>query len=388
MPNLASGTDTGLPIGGDHGCATVPRRASTPGSGVARPGALPDVAGAAGPLDPRACPDWDSTVLANPDARVFHTRAWVSVLAETYGYRPVYLTRRGSGGTFAALPLMEVRSRLTGCRGVSLPFTDECASLAASEDERGQLFSDAVALGRARRWKYLECRGGLGHTPGARPSTRFWGHRLRLDRDEDRLLKRCQPSVRRALSKARKSGVTVEVASSLAGARAYYGLHCLTRQRHGLPPQPFNFFSNIYRLVIEPGSGTILLARWQDKLVAGAVFLNGGQTAIYKFGASDDRYQAVRANNLVMWEGIVSHARRGFASLEFGRTSLGHEGLREYKLGWGTEEYDVTYFRYHFTQNAFVEVADQASGWHNRVFRRLPVTVSRWIGKALYGHLG
>ena len=84
----------------------------------------------------------------------------------------------------------------------------------------------------------------------------------------------------------------------------FYKLHRRTRRRHGAPPQPFRFFDNIYRHLIEVGSGFITLASRDGKAVAGAVYLTHGKNAVYKFGASDERYNQYRANNLVMWEAI------------------------------------------------------------------------------------
>jgi lipid II:glycine glycyltransferase (peptidoglycan interpeptide bridge formation enzyme) len=121
--------------------------------------------------------------------------------------------------------------------------------------------------------------------------------------------------------------------------------------------------------------------------VAGAVFFHFGKTAIYKFGASNEAFQHLRANNLVMWEAIKWHAMRGFAVLDFGRTSLGNEGLRRFKLGWGTRERRIDYFRYDQRKSGFVTARDESSGWHNRIFRILPVSLSRLVGAASYRHV-
>ena len=51
------------------------------------------------------------------------------------------------------------------------------------------------------------------------------------------------PTVR----KAEKEGVCAEVSTSAEAIEVYYGLHCETRRKHGVPPQPFSFFQNIFR---------------------------------------------------------------------------------------------------------------------------------------------
>jgi hypothetical protein len=89
-----------------------------------------------------------------------------------------------------------------------------------------------------------------------------------------------------------------------------------------------------------------------------------------------------------MWKAIQWHAHHGFESLDFGRTSLANEGLRKFKLGWGTRERTLDYFRYDLRASAFVTVRDESTGWHNRIFARLPVSLSRLAGALLYKHVG
>jgi hypothetical protein len=88
-----------------------------------------------------------------------------------------------------------------------------------------------------------------------------------------------------------------------------------------------------------------------------------------------------------MWEAIRWLARHGFANLDFGRTPLMSEGLRRFKLSWGTSESLIRYSKYDFGSGRFVEDRDRASGWHTRIFRLLPAAVFRWVGAVLYPRL-
>ncbi len=321
-----------------------------------------------------------------PGAGFFHGTSWLQVLYGTYGFTPEFFITYSSGKSPAVLPMMAVNSWLTGRRGVGLPFTDECAPLVAEPCELAPLFARAMAHGRQSGWKYLEIRGGralLGDVP---PSTAFFGHSLDLRLGEIQLFARTDTAVRRAVRKAEQSNLTVTVAQDLPSLRTFYALMCQTRKRHGLPAQPFGFFANIHRHILSRNQGQIVLAWLGSTPVAGAVFFHFGQSAIYKFGASDERLQHLRANNLVMWEAIKWHAQRGFASLDFGRTSLANTGLRKFKLSWGTVERTIEYVRWDLRTNAFVTVKDEASGWYNRIFRLLPVSVSRLAGAVLYKH--
>jgi hypothetical protein len=173
----------------------------------------------------------------------------------------------------------------------------------------------------------------------------------------------------------------------MESAQTFYRLHCGTRRRHGLPPQPFRFFANIQKLMLQAGLGFIATAWQDDKPVAAAVFLHQSRQALYKFGASDPAFQQLRPNNLVMWEGIRQCAARGCASLHLGRTSLGNEGLRRFKLGFGTREHQIKCCKYDFRQERFVSDVDRAEGWFNRFFAILPPPLLRLAGRLIYPHL-
>jgi len=338
-------------------------------------------------LNPAECDGWDAMLLAHPGHSFFQSAAWAKVLQDSYGYTPGYFALTEAGQLRALLPMMEVNSWLTGRRGISLPFTDDCAPLSFDFASFQQLIEAAKRWGQARNWKYLEVRGGRQLFPGALASHSFFAHELKLVNDEPYLLARLDSAVRRAIRKAEKLGVTVEVAQSLEALRLFYSLHCQTRKKHGLPPQPFRFFRNIHRHVLSRQNGMVVLARLQERVVAAGVYFHFGARAIYKYGASNEACQDLRGNNLVMWEAIKWYARHGFETLHFGRTSAASEGLRRFKLGWGVRERRIDYVRYDLRQRSFVSGKDGAFGWYNRLFHVLPVGLSRLVGAVLYRHV-
>jgi hypothetical protein len=336
-------------------------------------------------VNPLTRADWDNWISTGSGAMFFHSAAWARVLHGTYGLTPLYFTVQRGNRMLSLLPVMDVKSALTGRRGVSLPFTDHCEPLGFSETSSSALIKEVLHHGRTQGWRYLECRGGKPFGEVA-PSTTFFGHKLDLGSDTGALFNRFDSSVRRAIRKAEKCGVVTEMSQTLPAVREYYDLHCRTRRHHGLPPQPFRFFLNIHRHVLSQNLGMIAIARYQSRPIAAAIFFHLGTEALYKFGASDPDFQEFRANNLLMWEAIKSCVAQGKKTLDFGRTSIGGDGLRRYKLGWGTEERQIHYYKYDFGKSDFVAAKDESLGWHNRLFRGLPVPFARAIGALLYKH--
>jgi hypothetical protein len=323
----------------------------------------------------------------HPDHTVFHTAAWARVLASTYGHRPIYLRATSGETTQMLLPLMEVRSWLTGRRGVSLPFSDRCGPLIFGEFEPSHVVETLSRMAQERGWKHFEVRGGpeLRSTVDRKPS--YYSHVLNLRRTEEEVFDGFDAAARRAVRKAQRSGLKVRVERDLAAIEKYYGLHVRTRRKHGVPPQPRLFFKHIHREIIQPGQGFVVLAEKEGRPIAAAVFFLVGQHAVYKFGASDESQQECRGSNLVMWEGIRVLMRSGAHLLDFGRTSTSNEGLRRFKLSWGTAENPQYDFRRVTRHGTWVTGTDRAEGAHQKIFRRMPGWANRMIGTLLYRHL-
>jgi CelD/BcsL family acetyltransferase involved in cellulose biosynthesis len=338
-------------------------------------------------VNPVRIPDWGALLAGFSDYSFFHSAAWAKTLEGAYGYTPVYMTVEEAGEVRSLLPLMEVNSGFTGRRGIALPFTDECGPLYDDRAWAHRLVQSAVALGKSKGWKSIEFRGGRELFPTAPTAVSFYGHRLNLDEDESAMFARLDGSTRRAIRKAEKIGLKITVSGGMDVVKSFYSLHCKTRRRHGMPPQPFIFFSNICRHILSRDQGMVVMAHYQDRPVAASVYFQCGSRAIYKFGASDDSFQQMRGPSLVMWEAIKRLARNGAGMLDMGRTSLSNQGLRRFKLNWGAQEYKIEYVKYDLRRNAFVTEKDGATGWHNQVFRTLPLGLSRIVGAALYRHL-
>jgi hypothetical protein len=330
--------------------------------------------------------DWDELVLAHPDVTFFHSRAWAKVLSKTYGHKPVYLRCVTGGKPLALVPMMDVQSPLTGRRGVCLPFTDFCAPLMYGGSDHALIIDLLCEIARERKWKHFEIRDAKALGPAV-SSTSFYGHKLQLCRNPETLFKRLKGAVRTAIRKAERGGLTAEVTWDREAIIHFYRLHAPTRRRHGLPPQPMSFFMNIYDEVIKPRLGFVVLVKSGSEPVAAGVFCLFGRNSIYKFGASDETQRELRGSNLMMWEGIRFLAENGADSLHLGRTSLDNDGLRRFKLGWGTEEEMIEYRKFDTSIRKWVTGRDAVSGFHTAVFSRLPLALNRLAGSILYPHL-
>ncbi|MDQ6626242.1 MAG: GNAT family N-acetyltransferase, partial [Verrucomicrobiota bacterium] len=331
--------------------------------------------------------EWDQLVAKHADATVFHTSAWSRVLRETYRHEPLRLRFTAESRTDGLIALHEVRSAITGRRGVSLPFSDLCPPLGIGESNDQTLVQEIAALADERKWEYFELRGAAFLRKIAPSAANFYGHTLDLTPGFDEIEEQFAPAVGRNIRKARRSEVRVEITRTEEAILQFYGLLARTRRRHGVPPQSRRFFRNIYRHLLKPGLGFVALAHRHGTAIAGAVFFQFGANAVYKFGASDERQQEFRANNLVMREAIRHLSVSGARNLHFGRTAVDNDGLRRFKLAWGAQEEMIDYFRFERASGSWSTAEPDLAGRARRVFQHLPLAVNRLIGTIAYPHL-
>jgi len=338
-------------------------------------------------INPIEYPDWDTLLLRNRDFSFFHSAAWAKVLKESYGYDPVYFVSIEDGRLSLLMPFMNIVSPLTGRRGVSLPFTDRCAPFFLREELLGAGVERAIDYGKEARWKYIEWRDAAYLSKESSPSEVYYTHDLDLMRSETDLFSSLRGSNRRNINKAIREGVSIKISCPLSSLKSFYRLHCMTRKRHGLPPQPFFFFKKILDSVISKGYGIVVSAFHSNTMIAASIFFHFGKKAIFKYGASDFKYQKFRPNNLINWEVIKWYRNQGYETLNFGRTEFDNHGLLHFKRQWGAIESPLKYYRYDFDKKAYLENHKRIEFQRN-IFARTPASILRIFGQLFYKHFG
>jgi hypothetical protein len=339
-------------------------------------------------INPIEFEGWDNMIAPLPGSSFFHTAAWAKVLSESYNYKPTYFTLFCDDKIVGLLPLMEVKSVLTGKRGVSLPFTDYCQPIAQNENQFQNMLHAATDFGRKHYWKYLEIRGGEDFFPNNESSEYFYGHVLDLTAGPQKIYSNLRDSTRRNIKKAQKEAVSTTISTSVQSMKEFYRLNAMTRKEHGLPPQPYSFFQHSYRDIISKKMGFIVAASYNNIAIAANVYFCFGKEVIYKYGASDKSYQNLRTNNLVMWEAIKTSCERGYEKFCFGRTEPDNKGLMQFKSGWGSEEYLIKYYKHDLMKNVFINETSIISPFYKKIFSNLPLPVLSALGRVLYRHMG
>lgn len=336
-------------------------------------------------LDP-SDESWMAFAASMPDANIFHHPAWTELLSACYGYRPtIFAVDDAQGKLWAGVPIMKVRGLLGGTRWVSLPYSDYCEPLYSTPQALDQLTDSLVEFlrGSAKselRWQYPE-RDGLLF-----PYSQFVLHRLKLTADSKQAGRSLDSTHRQNIRAAKKNGLRIEQGTDLDTMRKFFRLQLETRQRKGLPAQPWTFFRRLQELIMDRGLGFVMLAYKDDACLAGGVFLRWNHSLMCKYAASREETLELRPNNLIFWTGICWGCENGITTFDMGRSDLDNQGLRDFKTGWGAQETPLFYTSLSRPPQALKESKMLQALQY--VIRRSPLWVCETTGRLLYGRFG
>lgn len=148
---------------------------------------------------------------------------------------------------------------------------------------------------------------------------------VRCDRDDDALLGAMKQKTRYNVRLAAKRGVTVRQGSA-DDLPTFWSLLQTTATRDAFGVHTPEYYTDLLRFFPPPDQGALLCAEYGGDVVAAAILLRGGPTAIYLAGASSDMHR----------EHMPTYALQ-YAALQWARDV----GCTRYDL-WGIPPTDAT----------------------------------------------
>jgi CelD/BcsL family acetyltransferase involved in cellulose biosynthesis len=340
-------------------------------------------------LDPLSDPRWKIFVDSHPDASVFHRVEWLRALNSCYGYMPAALTLSHPESPLEnGLLLCEVRSRLTGCRLVSIPFSDHCEPLISGSEELDLFVAHLAKRKEEEHWKYFELRPIL-HTLDEQQrigiSQNYHLHRLDLRPSLQTLYKQFhKDSVQRKIRRAEREGLRYEEGNSETLLQHFYKLMIMTRKRQGLPPQPLRWFRAVLGCM---GTNAQIRVAWKGETpIASILTLRTPRTLVYKYGCSDRRFSNLGGTALLFWNAIRRAKAEGLEELDFGRSDIANTGLITFKEHWGAERRAVNYWRY--PVKAASSNPESLIKYAKQLISISPDRVLVMLGNLFYPHVG
>lgn len=338
--------------------------------------------------------DWGRFVLSRKDSTVYHTPQWLFIIKEAYGHEPCCILAQDQDGEFVGgLPLVTVRSNLTGTRLSSVPGGEACNPLVRDQEVYDLLLAYLVELRRDRGFKYIEIRTGedfrFAHRGLVRQDMGLSSYLLDLAPPLDDIFSSFHNScIRRPIRKSARCGLVFAAGKAQNDLREFYKLYYAMRKRYGLLPQPYVFFSKMLSIMGPHGKIEILRASHGGKTVSSVLLLKHGDTVTYEYGASLKEALRLHPSHFLLWEAIIRAKEQGFKTFSFGRTSDANAGLCQFKARWGARRKRLIY--YHICGSAKAKPLRTNSlvqGLMSWSVRSLPDIFTRTLARLLYPHL-
>ena len=157
----------------------------------------------------------------------------------------------------------------------------------------------------------------------------------------------------------------------------------LTRKRHGVPPAPKLWFTNVVRCLGDAVKIRVVFV--SGRPIGSIMTLQHRSTLVYKYGCSDARFHSLGTMPFLFWRAIEDAKELGLETFDLGRSDLDNPGLSTFKERLGGTASTLTYYRYParaaVTRRSSTAIA-------SRVLSRLPGPILVTLGRALYRHIG
>ena len=325
-------------------------------------------------LDQKA---WDDFISTCPFADHYHLSGWGRVIRLAYGWPALYFTAWEGGALRGVLPVIVMGGR-SRKRLVSLPFLDYGGICADHPGIIQCLYKDVQSELSNLDGSVLDLRQRREmQLPLASCSDKVTMI-LGLENNAANMWNAFKAKLRNQIRKAEKEQLETQWTGS-DGLRDFYSVYTHNMRDLGSPPHSFAFFE---RVLAEFSDTRILLVRLGKKVIGGGLCLVFKDTMLMPWASSLRTYLRLCPNNLLYWEAIRTACENGLIRFDFGRSSRG-SGTYKFKKQWGALE-EPLYWQSNISGGDLLdESTSQMLGFARKVWRYLPVCMTRFVGPTL-----
>lgn len=322
--------------------------------------------------------EWDEFGRQHAGFTHFHRLGWKSVITEVFGHDCLYLAARERGGNLAAiLPLVRVKSALFGHYLVSMPFLNYGGPLGTEAGIR--VLADLAAKEAKRSGAILlELRSRVPLPLEMPVSHRKITVVLDLPDHPDALVRSFGSKLRSQVRRPGKEGVTVRFgADQIAPFFEVFSRHM---RDLGTPTLPRRFFEVIARQF--PEDAWFASAWLNDTPVAGGAGFRWNSEFEMTWAASLMAHNRIAPNMLVYWSFMERAIAAGVTLFNFGRCTP-DSGTHRFKRQWGSRDEQLWWYQVAREPAGTAATPSPDQGkyrWGPRLWQRLPLGLSRWLG--------
>jgi FemAB-related protein (PEP-CTERM system-associated) len=310
---------------------------------------------------------------------------WLRILQRGLGHHPVLIEALEGDRSAGWLPLARVESWLFGRMLVSLPYVNLAGlhvAVGESEAVQAALVEEAVQLAKAWDVRYLELRQSQPTEHPALAETNTAKVRMvrKLPATPEALWDSFKSKLRSQIKSGQKRGLEVVWGGGTL-LDEFYGVFARNMRDLGTPVYPRRLFAAILDELA--GDAELCVVRSQGRAIAAGLLVHGQGISEVPSASSLREYNHTSANMVLYWNLLARAVERGQHTFDFGRSSVGSSTYR-FKEQWGAVP-EPSVWQYHVRRGSCHDLRpDQPRyGLAIRLWRKLPVWLTRWLGPVI-----
>lgn len=164
---------------------------------------------------------------------------------------------------------------------------------------------------------------------------------LNLNQSEEEILAGMRKNVRYYIGRAKKDGVQIIKSTNPDDLVKFWPIFLDTVERQSWKAYSYEYVFNEFKTFAQAGKALLILAKYDDKYIAGSIFIFHKGISYYHHSGSLTAYRKIPAPYLIQWQAIKEAKARGFDKYNFfgiARTDKKTHpwaGLTFFKKGFG-----------------------------------------------------
>lgn len=326
---------------------------------------------------------WDSFVNASDDATFFHLSGWQQVLADV-GHQCYYLYATENNHIVGVLPLARVKSLLFGDALVSTPFCVYGGAVGAPPVKR-YLEQQAIQLATRLQVQHIEFRYKTAQDNNLTTRSSHAYFACELADTAEQILANVKKKQRAVLRHALNENLQFSLDSDTT---EFYHTYSQSVRNLGTPVFSQAFFDKI--MAVFAGQVDILTVRQQNKAVSSVLSFYYKNEVLPYYGGGILQAKELKSNDFMYYQ-LMCHARsdKGCDRYDFGRSKI-DSGAYHYKRHWGMQAVELPYQYQLITAKQLPNLSPNNPRYQYfiKLWQKLPLGVSQWLGPKLSRYLG
>jgi FemAB-related protein (PEP-CTERM system-associated) len=327
---------------------------------------------------------WDAFVDQRPDGTFFHLSGWQQVLQHTLGHPTYYLYATLHDEIVGVLPLAWVHSKLFGNALVSTPFCVYGGAVGEPEIRR-LLEARAAEIGTELGVNQVELRYKDVQDNDWITRSQHATFGMTLASDDAAILAGIKKNQRALIRKGLQSDLQIEIEQD---ATDFYAIYSESLRNLGTPVFSAKLIKALQQAF--PDRTDILTVRTAGQAVSSVFNFYYKNQVLPYYGGGKPVARELKTNDLMYYQ-LMCHARatKSCDYFDFGRSKL-DSGAFSYKKHWGMQDHLLHY------QFKLIKAEQLSNLSPNnpkyqlfiRLWQKLPLSISRWLGPKLAHYLG